>query len=241
MQLVPVGALRFLTADPRADIARAAAALGTPVHTSSAGSGEAGAATPRGRPRAPAAPAPRRARPPPKHPRRRRAKPRRARRQKRARPRRHRRAPSSTAASAAPPRRAKRRPRPRPAELRPPARRAERGRLRQTARDRQVAVVQRRVGAIFGLFFLLLVVAAGTHGLSGRAARRGAAQGGQQRAAELRNGERAARHDHRPQRGRSGGLGTGPGHLGRPVPDHRPAGSGAAPGAAARPERRRAC
>ncbi len=44
MELVPVGALRFLTADPRADIARAVAALGTPVHTSSAGSGEAGAA-----------------------------------------------------------------------------------------------------------------------------------------------------------------------------------------------------
>jgi len=45
MELVPIGALRFLTADPRADVARAAAALGTPVHTSSAGSGEAGAST----------------------------------------------------------------------------------------------------------------------------------------------------------------------------------------------------
>jgi hypothetical protein len=42
MQLVPIGALRFLGSDPRADVARAAAALGTPVHGSSAGSGEAG-------------------------------------------------------------------------------------------------------------------------------------------------------------------------------------------------------
>lgn len=41
MALVPVGALRFLTVDPRSDIARAAAALNTPVH----GAGEAGAAT----------------------------------------------------------------------------------------------------------------------------------------------------------------------------------------------------
>jgi hypothetical protein len=41
MQLVPVGALRFLTSDPRADIARAAAALNTPVR----GAGETGAAT----------------------------------------------------------------------------------------------------------------------------------------------------------------------------------------------------
>jgi hypothetical protein len=32
MALVPVGALRFLTSDPRADIARAAADLNTPVH-----------------------------------------------------------------------------------------------------------------------------------------------------------------------------------------------------------------
>jgi cell division protein FtsL len=41
MELVPVGALRFLTADPRADIRRAAAALNTPVHTADTGSGEA--------------------------------------------------------------------------------------------------------------------------------------------------------------------------------------------------------
>jgi len=33
MALVPVGALRFLTSDPHADIARAAAALNTPVHS----------------------------------------------------------------------------------------------------------------------------------------------------------------------------------------------------------------
>ncbi len=33
MELVPVGALRFLGSDPRADIARAAAALRTPVHS----------------------------------------------------------------------------------------------------------------------------------------------------------------------------------------------------------------
>jgi cell division protein FtsL len=43
MQLVPLDALRFLTADPRADVVRAAAALKTPVHAT--GSGEAGAAT----------------------------------------------------------------------------------------------------------------------------------------------------------------------------------------------------
>ncbi len=43
MQLVPIGALRFLGSDPQADIARAAAALGTPVHGSSASSGEPGA------------------------------------------------------------------------------------------------------------------------------------------------------------------------------------------------------
>ena len=41
MELVPVGDLRFLAVDPRFDIARAAAALSTPVHTSGAGSGEA--------------------------------------------------------------------------------------------------------------------------------------------------------------------------------------------------------
>ena len=35
MELVPEGALRFLTVDPRADIARAAAALSNPVHTAS--------------------------------------------------------------------------------------------------------------------------------------------------------------------------------------------------------------
>jgi cell division protein FtsL len=36
MQLVPVGSLRFLTSYPSADIARAAAALRTPVHSASA-------------------------------------------------------------------------------------------------------------------------------------------------------------------------------------------------------------
>jgi cell division protein FtsL len=41
MSLVPIGALRFLTSDPRADIARAAAALNAPVH----GAGEAGTAS----------------------------------------------------------------------------------------------------------------------------------------------------------------------------------------------------
>jgi hypothetical protein len=56
MQLVPVGSLRFLTSYPPADIARAAAALGTPVHAAGtstasnagtaagAGSGETSAA-----------------------------------------------------------------------------------------------------------------------------------------------------------------------------------------------------
>jgi cell division protein FtsL len=40
MQLVPEGALRFLTSDPRADIGRAAAALSKPVQASSASSSE---------------------------------------------------------------------------------------------------------------------------------------------------------------------------------------------------------
>jgi cell division protein FtsL len=39
MQLVPAGALRFLTSYPPADIARAAAALNTPVHGTAAGTG----------------------------------------------------------------------------------------------------------------------------------------------------------------------------------------------------------
>jgi hypothetical protein len=43
MQLVPLNGLRFLTAHPSSDVARAAAALKAPVHA--AGSGEAGAAT----------------------------------------------------------------------------------------------------------------------------------------------------------------------------------------------------
>ncbi len=43
MELVPVGALRFLAVDPRADVARAAAALSTPVHAPGTDSGEAGA------------------------------------------------------------------------------------------------------------------------------------------------------------------------------------------------------
>jgi hypothetical protein len=46
MQLVPVGSLRFLTSYPPADIARAAAALGTPVRAASAGTtSNAGTAT----------------------------------------------------------------------------------------------------------------------------------------------------------------------------------------------------
>jgi hypothetical protein len=45
MELVPETSLRFLGSDPHADIARAAAALGTPVHTSSSASSEAGTAT----------------------------------------------------------------------------------------------------------------------------------------------------------------------------------------------------
>jgi cell division protein FtsL len=53
MELVPEGALRFLTVHPRADIARAAAALSNPVHTSStststattAGTGESASAS----------------------------------------------------------------------------------------------------------------------------------------------------------------------------------------------------
>jgi len=44
MTLVPEGALRFLRVDPRADIARAGAALSAPVHSSSAGSSETGTA-----------------------------------------------------------------------------------------------------------------------------------------------------------------------------------------------------
>lgn len=46
MQLVPEGALRFLSIDPHADIARAAAALSAPVHSAStSSSGEASAAS----------------------------------------------------------------------------------------------------------------------------------------------------------------------------------------------------
>lgn len=46
MQLVPEGALRFLSIDPHADIARAAAALSAPVHSAStSASGEASAAS----------------------------------------------------------------------------------------------------------------------------------------------------------------------------------------------------
>jgi cell division protein FtsL len=41
MELVPEGALRFLSINPRADIARAAAALNKPVQTASTSSGEA--------------------------------------------------------------------------------------------------------------------------------------------------------------------------------------------------------
>jgi cell division protein FtsL len=44
MQLVPEGALRFLSVDPRGDVARAAAALSTPVQVSSTASGEASTA-----------------------------------------------------------------------------------------------------------------------------------------------------------------------------------------------------
>lgn len=43
MQLVPVGSLRFLRSDPHADIARAAAALNTPVHSAGSSSGETSA------------------------------------------------------------------------------------------------------------------------------------------------------------------------------------------------------
>jgi cell division protein FtsL len=50
MELVPMSSLRFLAVDPRTDIARAAAALNTPVQAAgaaaTAGSGEAGAASP---------------------------------------------------------------------------------------------------------------------------------------------------------------------------------------------------
>jgi hypothetical protein len=45
MELVPESSLRFLGSNPHADVARAAAALGTPVHSSSSASGEAGTAT----------------------------------------------------------------------------------------------------------------------------------------------------------------------------------------------------
>jgi cell division protein FtsL len=45
MELVPESSLRFLGSDPHADVARAAAALRTPVHTSSSASGEAGSAS----------------------------------------------------------------------------------------------------------------------------------------------------------------------------------------------------
>jgi cell division protein FtsL len=44
MQLVPVGSLRFLRADPQADIARAAASLNTPVHSDGPSSAETGTA-----------------------------------------------------------------------------------------------------------------------------------------------------------------------------------------------------
>jgi hypothetical protein len=40
MELVPVGSLRFLGSNPRADIARAAAALQSPVHSVTPGNGE---------------------------------------------------------------------------------------------------------------------------------------------------------------------------------------------------------
>ena len=56
-----------------------------------------------------------------------------------------------------------------------------------------MAVVQRRIGAIFALFFLLLVLAAGRTVYLGVAARRAAAQGGERRAADLRNRARAPR------------------------------------------------
>ena len=45
MQLVPVGSLRFLTSYPPADLARAAAALDTPVRSGGAGSAAAGASS----------------------------------------------------------------------------------------------------------------------------------------------------------------------------------------------------
>lgn len=45
MELVPEGALRFLSINPRADIARAAAALNKPVQTASTGSTETSGAT----------------------------------------------------------------------------------------------------------------------------------------------------------------------------------------------------
>jgi cell division protein FtsL len=45
MELVPESSLRFLGSNPHADVARAAAALGTPVHTSSSASGEVGTAS----------------------------------------------------------------------------------------------------------------------------------------------------------------------------------------------------
>jgi hypothetical protein len=44
MELVPTGALRFLQARPRIDAARDVAALGTPLHTTATGAGEAPAA-----------------------------------------------------------------------------------------------------------------------------------------------------------------------------------------------------
>ena len=46
MQLVPDGALRFLSNDPHADIARAASALSAPAHTSSSASGTEASTTP---------------------------------------------------------------------------------------------------------------------------------------------------------------------------------------------------
>jgi cell division protein FtsL len=44
MQLVPVGSLRFLRADPQPDIVRAAASLNTPVHNAGSSSAETGTA-----------------------------------------------------------------------------------------------------------------------------------------------------------------------------------------------------
>ena len=72
-----------------------------------------------------------------------------------------------------------------------------------------VAVVQHRIGAIFALLFLLLVLAGFRTAYLGVFRGGVAARGGEQPAGDERNRDRPARHDHRPQRRRPGDLRAG--------------------------------